>query len=238
MTRRTPQRANGGARANATSSRLSALRSRPGALASVCIVWVLLVGFGLSILGLYGARPGPTGAAPPVWPAGVDATAWDRARIVVAVHPRCPCTRATVSELARAVGVVGDRVVIDALVYAPAEGDASWADTGLVRALGAIPGVRVRLDPHGRRAAAFGLKTSGHALVYGRDQRLVFSGGLTPSRGHEGACLGRTALIDLVMGRLEPDGVIRTTVYGCVIRSQAEPDRACDRCAPDPGVAS
>ncbi len=217
MTRRTPQRADG------------------GALVSVCIVWVLLVGVGLSILGLYGARPGPTGASPPVWPASADTSTWDRPRIVVAVHPRCPCTRATVSELARAVGAVGDRVVIDALVYAPEEDGAPWADTGLVRALGAIPGVRVHLDPHGRRAARFGLKTSGHVLVYGRNERLVFSGGITPSRGHEGACLGRAALIDLVKGRLEPDGVVMTTVYGCVIQLPVAPDRACDRCASDPG---
>ena len=88
-----------------------------------------------------------------------------------------------------------------ALVELKAVG-ADYPDTG-----------RVVLDPDGREARRFGVKGSGHVLLYEPSGDLVFSGGITPSRGHEGDNPGRSAVIDLINGGRA--AVHRTPVFGC-----------------------
>lgn len=66
-----------------------------------------------------------------------------------------------------------------------------------------------------REAARFGVKASGQLLVYGRDARLLFNGGITPARGHEGDSRGA----DLALRALTPafEGAPRSSadVFGC-----------------------
>jgi hypothetical protein len=59
----------------------------------------------------------------------------------------------------------------------------------------ALPGVRLTEDP--AEAARFVARTSGQVLVYDAHGQLAFQGGLTPSRGHEGANAGADALLRL-----------------------------------------
>ena len=42
--------------------------------------------------------------------------------------------------------------------------------------------MEVVIDDEGRLAKEYGVRTSGHALIYGPGGRLLFSGGLSPSR--------------------------------------------------------
>ena len=62
--------------------------------------WLGAVGAGLAVLADYAAEPGMTGEVPSVWPDNQSlALASDSHTIVLAVHPRCPCTRSTIDEL-------------------------------------------------------------------------------------------------------------------------------------------
>ncbi len=70
-------------------------------------------------------------------------------------------------------------------------------------------------------AGRFGVKGSGHVLLYQPSGRLVFSGGITPSRGHEGDNPGRAAVISLVLQGRSP--VNRTPVYGCPLLEPPAP---------------
>jgi hypothetical protein len=45
---------------------------------------------------------------------------------------------------------------------------------------------------------------------------LLFSGGITPARGHEGDSAGSDAIVELVKGRI-PSNVIREPVFGCTL---------------------
>jgi hypothetical protein len=76
-----------------------------------------------------------------------------------------------------------------------------------------IPGVTVQIDPKGEEAERFHVRTSGETLLYDRDGRLQFSGGITISRGHAGDNPGRISLAALVNG--QPANESTTPAFGC-----------------------
>src|SRR5262245_48572194 len=77
-------------------------------------IWLLGVGAGMSLLWDYTNAPGRSGTAARRWPAMIDRVP-GRASLVMAVHPYCPCSRASVRELAlimaRCQGRLSARVV-------------------------------------------------------------------------------------------------------------------------------
>ena len=66
------------------------------------LIWGLAVAIGFLALRLHGASPGQSGPAVERWPGRSRIPlSSGRPTLVVAVHPLCPCTRASVAELAR-----------------------------------------------------------------------------------------------------------------------------------------
>jgi len=177
-------------------------------------LWVLIVGAGFGWLLRYGNTPGPALAAPGTWPAETGLELDPQVpTLLMFAHPRCPCTRASLHELERLVAQVGGRIRGCVLLYQPNAASDDWRDTDLARLADHIPGVRALADVDGRAARAFGARTSGHVVVYEPTGRLVFSGGLTAARGHEGDNRGRDAIRHWVEthATLEP----ATPVFGC-----------------------
>jgi hypothetical protein len=68
-------------------------------------------------------------------------------------------------------------------------------------------------DPEGAAALRFGASTSGQTLLYNDSGRLVFNGGITAARGHEGPNDGQDAVIALLQNR--PPLHTATPVFGC-----------------------
>ena len=68
-------------------------------------------------------------------------------------------------------------------------------------------------DENGLEAARFGAQTSGHTLVFDSNGRLVFSGGITATRGHVGANAGENAVLAALRQQIPERG--RTSVFGC-----------------------
>ena len=68
------------------------------------------------------------------------------------------------------------------------------------------------------RRPASARSTSGQTILYGADGTLLFSGGITGSRGHAGDNDGRAGLVALLTraGR----GQTRTKVFGCPLVSR------------------
>lgn len=182
--------------------------------AAAVLAWALVVGGGWVALERYRARPGDPGDPPATWPAdSVLARAEDRPTLVMWAHPRCPCTEASVAELARLVAVLDDRVLPIVALLVPADGGDEWRSTPIRAAAEAIPRVRVVEDVGHVEAGRFGAATSGHVVLYGPEGDLWFSGGLTPSRGHQGDSVGRGAILERVLGG---DAVaLSSAVYGC-----------------------
>ncbi len=186
----------------------------------VCgLLWAGGVAAGMAALWHYAAAPGASGAAPDAWPAGsAMAAPTERATLVMAVHPRCPCTRASIEELARLMTQSQGLVSAFVLVWTPAGGDAEWAHTALADAAAEIPGVTILADEGGTEAARFGALTSGNTVIYDRRGRLRFAGGITGARGHAGDNAGRDAAVAHLKDASGP--AASAAVFGCSLRDK------------------
>jgi hypothetical protein len=182
----------------------------------VGVCWVVAVSVGLSVLWAYENGPGNAGDAPVQWPVASRLPApHQRPALVLLVHPQCPCSHATVAELARLMAHVQDRVEAHVLFLQPRGMSESWVKSDLWQNAAAIPGVDVRLDEGGVEAQRFGSATSGETLLYDTAGRLRFNGGITGSRGHEGDNAGRSALESILAGGTS--GTSSTFVFGCAL---------------------
>ncbi len=207
--------------------------ARRAAGVALGLAWAAAVAAGLALLHRYETTPGPRGPAPARWPADSPLRrAPGRHTLVLALHPRCPCSRATVHELAEVMARAGGRLDVYALFYHPAADGPAWADGALRRQAAAVPGVTVRDDADGAEGRRFGAATSGHAALYGPDGRLLFAGGLTRSRGGEGESAGRAAVVAFVTGAPAPAGA--TPVFGCPLCESGPAPAPEEPCTPSP----
>jgi hypothetical protein len=186
--------------------------------ATLITLWALTVGAGTLFLWDYENSPElKTRPAPASFPAG-SGVARDvrRPTLLMFAHPHCPCTRASVAELSRLMVTARERVDAHVLFIKPAGASPEWVETDLWESAAAIPGVRVTADEGGREAARFGAGASGLTLLYGASGRLLFSGGVTAARGHEGDNAGRDALASLLAADTDGTDVeLETPVFGC-----------------------
>lgn len=190
----------------------------------------------------YEQTPGEASAMA-VWPAG-DRPITHRAgrmRVVMGVHPRCPCTRASLAELRELVSRAREDVDVTILLCVPAGAGAAWTESANCDAARAIPGAEVIVDTGGRLAAELGMKTSGHVVVYDGARRLAFSGGITAGRGRVGPSAGGArlrALTDRHEGSAagaegeQRAGAVAAPVYGCELVSPGECGVSCGEGVP------
>lgn len=135
--------------------------------------------------------------------------------LVMFAHPKCPCSRASIQELAvlmaRSNGALHARVYF----YRPAGTEAGWERTDLWRSAASIPGVEVMVDVEGLTALSFHASVSGETQVYRSTGALAFSGGITAARGHQGDNEGRRAILEILT---TPSTPRHTRVFGCYLR--------------------
>jgi hypothetical protein len=208
--------------------RITVLAKKTIAFISI-FAWLGAIASGLTILVRYEVTPGVKAAAPSRWPVDTQiALAPELPTLVMMIHPHCPCSRASVSELAMLMVSARDRVQVYAVFVRPQGSSADWEKSDLWDSVSIIPGVQMVVDEDGLEARRFGSETSGQVMMYGRDGRLLFNGGITAARGHAGNNEGRNAIISL----LETESVkeIEVPVYGCPIFDKAEKDNSQDDC--------
>ena len=179
------------------------------------VTWGMFVGVGFLVLQLHNAAPGQGGRAVERWPAlsRVPLNS-SRSTLVVAAHPLCPCTRATVAELTRVLTSCTGKVDVNILILLPESAGHGWGPTDGLRRLGTMAGVHLIDDPGGKEATRFGALTSGLVALYAPDGRLLFRGGITGARGHEGDNAGRRSLVGLIEGN-SSSFPGQTPVFGC-----------------------
>ncbi len=113
--------------------------------------------------------------------------------LVMAVHPKCACTRASLQELER---LMAREPMLHARIWvlAPeAEGE-RWTHLDLWKLASRIPGAEMIFDRDGAMAVRFGLLTSGQTVLYDAKGDLRYSGGLTEGRGEDGDSEGSAAI--------------------------------------------
>jgi hypothetical protein len=173
-----------------------------------------MIGAGLGLLWAYDNAPGQAAAPPPLWPHDSRIhLSTDRATLVMLTHPHCPCTRASIRELDRLMAQAQGRVMAHVLLVKPEGAYDDWEKSDLPQSAASIPGVSVVVDDGGVEARRFHALTSGQTVLYDAEGRLLFSGGITGSRGHSGDNAGRSAIVSLLnTGEAER---AETFVFGC-----------------------
>ena len=190
------------------------------------LIAVVLWFGGTNIALHYANTAGPAWSALGVWPAGSGIERVSgRSVLLVFVHPECPCSRATLGELAVLMAQIGPRGREKLEPYvvfsAPSAVPGNWSETELWKTAAGIPQVRIVEDRNGLEARRFRALTSGHTLLYGADGGLLFAGGITASRGHAGWNDGLDALATSIH-----DGAARLRtrpVFGCSLMGEAIP---------------
>src|SRR4051812_19803066 len=179
------------------------------------LVWVAAVGVGFTFLLDYSVEPGAPALAPQQWPheSAIPAPR-NHHLLVMTMHPHCPCTRASVAELNNLMALLRrDNVKAYVLAVKPADFPDDWVDTESYRTARRIPGVELLVDVDGVESARFGARTSGQVLVFGPAGALMFAGGLTPDRGHQGDSAGRHRILSLV--KTGTADAKNSLVFGC-----------------------
>jgi hypothetical protein len=167
----------------------------------------------LTLLSLnYEFTHAPDTQAPQTWPRDSELVQRSGPTLLLFLHPCCPCSRATLGELAQVLTHLPPSGRAYCLVT-PLRADKDSSHTSLVELARKLPRLKVVMDSQGAESCRFGAQASGCVLLYDGAGQLQFTGGVTPARGHAGANLGSSALIALLAG--QPSAITQTPVFGC-----------------------
>jgi hypothetical protein len=193
------------------------------------VAWLFAVGVGLRFLLEYENTSGQSGASPIERPVESRiARTPGLPTLVMMIHSDCPCSRASIGELALLM-VQGRGLVNANVVFVkPAEFSEEWDRTDLWSSATMIPEVKVSVDDGGIEARRFGSETSGQVLLYGATGELLFAGGITAARGHSGDNEGRSAVVSLLTNGNA--GIRETAVFGCSLFGEASNREAKEEC--------
>jgi hypothetical protein len=172
-------------------------------------VWAIVVLGGFNALLRY------EGAAAPVRPAplaDVSLALAGKPSLILALHPKCPCSAASVAELEKIYSHAPDKFSITVLAYKPAGEADSWVETTSIAAVRKL-NPRVVIDRDGTAARRLGMTTSGQVIIYDAAGQLVFNGGITSARGHRGDNLGEQEALDVIRGGAPSQTC--SPVFGC-----------------------
>jgi hypothetical protein len=192
---------------------------RYGTLFALSLAWIAMAGYGFHRMMEYEFTSEDT--APPlfVWPSeSALKPCFDRPTLVMFLHPHCPCSAASLDELAALIAQRREAVHPILAFLRPTGFDADWEQTELWRTAQSIPDATVFSDIAGVEHARFQANVSGETFLYSSNGQLLFHGGLTPSRGHRGENTGSAAIESLMAGtRISAQ---ESPTFGCALSAR------------------
>jgi hypothetical protein len=133
--------------------------------------------------------------------------------LVMVLHPQCPCSQATLHELTQVIGKYNNRIAINILFVQPPNAPANWVEGGLYDSVRQLSNVNVVVDKDGKAASALGATTSGQVIIFEPGGRVLFDGGITDGRGHEGDNPGLDTVFEVI--RSGATSIRTAPVFGC-----------------------
>jgi hypothetical protein len=193
----------------------------------VVVTWLASIAGGFAAWEVYDALPG----AAPVSSAARSQARNGRWSLELYAHPRCPCTRATVRELAEILADATRPVDVRAVFVVPAgepegwERTQTWYDAVETLHATAVP------DPGGAEIRRAGVTTSGTVVLTDPTGRVVFRGGVTRARGQAGISPGGRAVKDILAEK--PARCDTAPVFGCALLAPVGGSEECQEpCQP------
>lgn len=144
----------------------------------------------------------------------------ERPTLVFFVHPQCPCTTASIVQLDRVLSQFAGRFRTYVVMALPTGVRQAWENGRNLEAARNLPEITLLLDRGGTVTRRFGAIDSGTLLAYDPQGVLLFSGGVTASRGHEGDSLGTLVLRDIATGLPPRDS--SSPVFGCPLLGDSQ----------------
>ena len=183
------------------------------------LLWIFVITVGLLWLTDHSTRPGIETLTTSNWPENSAIQSKNATILLLFLHPHCPCSLATMTQLNRIANQshTGQSVETKSVFFCPNEfhNDTErrqWAEGSLFRQAKSHGDVIIDVD--GVEAKRFGVTTSGHVFLY-KNKQLVFSGGITSGRGHEGDSPAADALLAHLRGE---SPISKFAVFGCEIQ--------------------
>jgi hypothetical protein len=193
-------------------------------LLGVSAAWLMVATAGFLWLADYDSQPGAPANPPQRWPDSVSlARNFSKPTLLMFLHPRCPCSRASLYELARLAHDERDQFDLYVLFVQPSEVAANWSTSALWETATSCRDLQVVIDQGGRFAQQFGAKASGQVLIYDRAGVLQFDGGITPGRGHAGDSIGRSNVRAIAAGQTLKNPANCAT-FGCSLSANITPN--------------
>ncbi len=182
--------------------------------------WLIVVSLGMLVLVDYSRTPGTTNFKSASWPnnSQISRGVWVPT-LVMFLHPRCPCSRASLNELARLLADRHGTVAVRTVFFCPSDEPEAWAKTGLWDLAAKLTGNQPIVDRQGREASFFGASTSGYVCLFAQTGERLYGGGITSGRGHEGGNRGSQTVQRLLDGN--SDMHVEYPVFGCPIQSNS-----------------
>jgi hypothetical protein len=191
-------------------------------------VWLTVSILGFVFVLRYETTPGLRAQPPASWPTQTTVLRkFDGNTLILAVHPHCPCTRATLSSLSSIMAHSQNRLHAYVLFLSPKALAHDWDKTDLWWNAKAIPNTTLISDMEGVELAKFNCRTSGQVLLYDTMGSLRFNGGITSARGHHGDNAGADAIVELVQNGTCKGN--QTLVFGCAL-SNPDSNREAKEC--------
>ncbi len=178
-------------------------------------LWLTLLFFGTFVSLNYEKTPARVAqAANPIAPN--SSTLPDTAKefqLLMFAHPQCGCTKASLAELARFLS--RNNNISTRVYFIVPHSYESWKDSETVKSASRIPGVEVTVDYDGVIAKSYQAAASGECFLLDRKSSVLFHGGITGSRGHEGGNAGLDQISAIV--RSNSRLTANNAVYGCAL---------------------
>lgn len=187
-------------------------------LAAVVSLWFLLILSGAHALLRYESTPGAPGTPPAIWPSRTGIVRPPgKFTLVMLSHPDCPCTRASLAELESVIARTQGQLVGFIVFSKPGSSRAEIESSDLWHLASRIPAITPLDDQRGTASQKFHGYVSGQTMLYDPAGRLIFSGGITSGRGHQGDNAGAEAVIRRVNG--DGQAPKSAAVFGCALHN-------------------
>jgi hypothetical protein len=195
-------------------------------LKKLVIAWGVLVLLGYGSMVVYSTSPAKSAVTADHFPLDSRLAHGRNLTLITFLHPQCPCSRATVSELQELLvqNEFQSNLTIYAVVSMPIGCSADFTRGAILDSLSSMKNVRVVIDKDDIESQRFGARASGQTLLFDGQGKCLFSGGITAARGEVGANAGVNALRQYLAGTTTTTTTTtlttkQTPVFGCSLES-------------------
>lgn len=191
-------------------------------LGSLFLVWVIGVSYGVFIAVEHAWKPGES--------ARLEDNNWPRfsnlncsrqyKTLILFVHPKCPCTNASLIELRHLIERGDGEKDVKIVFFVPQDSGEDWIEEDKLMLASAVPRAEIVYDYDGKEMRIFGAVTSGLLYIFSKNKKLLYSGGITAGRGHQGDNPGLDQCIAILAQAESNEDCSKGAVFGCPMEQE------------------